>query len=79
MINNIIDKFDALISLCVDGGFHSKIGGETEFLYQSIRIKPVAGRTLIWPAGYTHVHRGNPPIKGEKMYATGWFEYTLSQ
>ncbi len=54
-------------------------GGETEFLYQSIRIKPVAGRTLIWPAGYTHVHRGNPPIKGEKMYASGWFEYTLSQ
>ena len=51
-------------------------GGETEFLYQSKRIKPVVGRTLIWPAGYTHVHRGNTPIKGEKIYATGWFEYT---
>jgi len=48
-------------------------GGETEFLYQSKRIDPVVGRTLIWPAGFTHRHRGNPPLKGEKMYITGWF------
>ena len=50
-----------------------KEGGETEFLYQSLRIKPVVGRTLIWPAGYTHMHRGNSPLDGEKMYITGWF------
>jgi hypothetical protein len=49
-------------------------GGETEFLYQSKRIKPVIGRTLLWPAGFTHMHRGNPPLKGEKYYITGWFE-----
>ena len=48
-------------------------GGETEFLYQSKRIDPVVGRTLVWPAGFTHVHRGNPPLKGEKIYVTGWF------
>jgi hypothetical protein len=48
-------------------------GGETEFLYQSKRIKPVVGRTLIWPPGFTHKHRGNPPLKGEKIYITGWF------
>jgi hypothetical protein len=50
-----------------------KEGGETEFLHQSLRIKPVVGRTLIWPTGFTHVHRGNPPLDGEKMYVTGWF------
>ena len=50
-----------------------KEGGETEFLHQSLRIKPIVGRTLIWPAGYTHMHRGNPPLDGEKMYITGWF------
>ncbi len=47
-------------------------GGETEFLFQSQRIDPVVGRTLIWPAGFTHKHRGNPPLKGEKIYMTGW-------
>jgi len=51
-----------------------KKGGETEFLNQSLRIDPVVGRTLIWPAGYTHMHRGNPPLDGEKMYITGWFK-----
>ena len=50
-----------------------KKGGETEFLHQSLRIDPVVGKTLIWPAGYTHMHRGNPPLDGEKMYITGWF------
>ena len=49
-------------------------GGETEFLHQSKRIEPVVGRTLIWPAYFTHLHRGNPPLKGEKYYITGWFE-----
>ena len=50
-----------------------KEGGETEFLHQSLRIKPIVGRTLLWPAGFTHMHRGNPPLDGEKMYITGWF------
>lgn len=49
-------------------------GGETEFLYQSKRFNPVAGRVLIWPAGFTHTHRGNPPLKGEKYIATSWLE-----
>ena len=49
-----------------------KKGGETEFLHQSLRIEPIVGRTLVWPAGFTHMHRGNPPLDGEKMYITGW-------
>ena len=48
-------------------------GGDTEFLHQSKKIEPIERRTLIWPAGFTHVHRGNPPLKGEKIYITGWF------
>jgi hypothetical protein len=47
-------------------------GGETEFLYQSTRVEPKAGRLLIWPAGYTHTHRGNPPLSNDKFIMTGW-------
>ena len=47
-------------------------GGETEFLYQSRRIKPRAGRVVIFPVQWTHTHRGNPPLSGEKYIATSW-------
>lgn len=50
-------------------------GGETEFLYQSQRIKPEQGKLLIWPAGYTHIHRGNPPLKDTKYIITTWMTY----
>jgi hypothetical protein len=49
-------------------------GGETEFLYYPKRIKAQAGRLIMWPAGFTHTHRGNPPISGEKYVLTGWTE-----
>ena len=49
-------------------------GGETEFLYQSKRFQPKRGQFMIWPAGFTHVHRGNPPLSGEKYISTSWLE-----
>ena len=45
--------------------------GETEFLYQKQKINPKAGRVLIFPGSFTHLHRGNPPYKA-KYIATGW-------
>ena len=50
-------------------------GGETEFLYQSKRIPAVEGRALIWPAEFTHTHRGNPPLSNTKYIITSWFEF----
>jgi hypothetical protein len=50
-------------------------GGETEFLYHPLRIKPKQGSVLIFPAGFTHTHRGNPPISNEKYIITGWLEF----
>jgi len=49
--------------------------GETEFLQQGIRVAPQAGRVVIWPAGFTHPHRGNPVYDKDKYIATGWFEF----
>jgi hypothetical protein len=47
-------------------------GGETEFLHFSRRVKPKKGRIVIWPASFPYVHRGNPPLKGEKYIVTSW-------
>ena len=48
-------------------------GGETEFLYQSLRVPPTKGTLVVFPSFYTHVHRGNPPLSGPKYIMTGWF------
>ena len=47
-------------------------GGETEFLHFSKRVKPKTGRIVIWPASFPYVHRGNPPLSGEKYILTSW-------
>jgi len=44
-------------------------------LYQKRRVKPEQGTICIFPAGFTHVHRGNPPLSGDKYIATGWYEF----
>lgn len=49
-----------------------KEGGETEFLYLNKRINAEQGKVLIFPAGFTHTHRGNPPIEQNKYIVTSW-------
>lgn len=49
--------------------------GETEFIYQQYRYKPSKGDVIIFPAGFTHTHRGNPPIGRDKYIITGWVEF----
>ena len=48
-------------------------GGETEFMFYKLKVKPQKGLTLIWPAAWTHLHRGLPSPTTEKMIVTGWF------
>ena len=44
----------------------------TEFPYQNRILKPKTGRLAIWPAAWTHPHRGVTPNQGLKYIATGW-------
>jgi len=50
--------------------------GETEFLYQKLRTSPKENSLIIWPAAFTHTHRGNV-VHGDKpkYIITGWFYY----
>lgn len=50
-------------------------GGETEFPYFGVKVIPVRGRTLIWPAEWTHAHRGCVVEKGPKYIITGWMHF----
>jgi hypothetical protein len=47
-------------------------GGETEFSYQNVRIKPQVGKLLLFPPFWTHEHRGATLQKGLKYIATTW-------
>ena len=47
----------------------------TEFPYQKLTVIPKVGRTVIWPAGWTHPHKGVTPNEGLKYIATGWFYF----
>ncbi len=53
-----------------------KKGGETEFLYQKLRVPPEQGNLVIFPATWTHSHRGNPPLEGNKYIINGWIEFS---
>jgi len=47
-------------------------GGETEFLFQDIKIKPELGKLILFPPFWTHEHRGVTLDKGVKYIATTW-------
>ena len=47
-------------------------GGETEFSYQDVQIKPQAGKLLLFPPFWTHEHRGATLKQGKKYIATTW-------
>ena len=50
-------------------------GGETEFVYQKLKIKPETGLTLIWGCDWTFTHRGITSPTETKYIATGWLSY----
>jgi len=47
-------------------------GGETEFLFQDVLIKPEQGKLVLFPPFWTHEHRAVTLQKGVKYIATTW-------
>ena len=47
----------------------------TEFKYQKLKTNAVKGKTVIWPATWTHTHKGIVSDKKEKIIITGWFSF----
>jgi len=50
-------------------------GGGTEFKYQKLISPAKKGLTLIWPAAWTHTHRGQVSKTQHKYICTGWYSF----
>jgi len=51
--------------------------GGTEFLTQNATIRAMAGRCVVWPAFWTHTHRGQVSHTKTKYIATGWCNHII--
>lgn len=49
--------------------------GGTEFLNQNLTTEALEGRLVIWPADWTHTHRGQEGAKIKKYILTGWMTF----
>ena len=54
-------------------------GGMTTFKHFDLGVKPEAGKTLIWPAEWTHAHVGEVVNSGSKYIVTGWMEFPFNE
>ena len=51
-------------------------GGSTLFSHYDLAIQPKKGLTLIWPAEWTHAHKGNILKANNKYIITGWMTFS---
>ena len=49
--------------------------GGTHFKYYNYTTKAIKGKTLIWPAAFTHTHVGQISYTKEKTIVTGWMGF----
>lgn len=52
--------------------------GTTNFTHYNIKIRPEQGKTLIWPAEWTHAHAGEILKLETKYIITGWMCFPLN-
>jgi prolyl 4-hydroxylase len=51
-------------------------GGATFFSHYDLEIQPKKGLTLIWPAEWTHAHKGSLLQANAKYIITGWMHFS---
>ena len=51
-------------------------GGGTYWDNYDLTMNAVKGRLVIWPAYFTHFHKGIVSKTETKYIATGWFQYS---
>ena len=49
-----------------------EVGGETEFMYQKVKIKPETGKLVIFPCTWEYYHRGVKPLSDDKYIITAF-------
>jgi len=47
-------------------------GGETQFLFQNVSVRPEKGKLVLFPPFWTHEHRAAAVREGAKYIATTW-------
>ena len=52
-------------------------GGHTKYHHFDISVKPEIGKTIIWPAEWTHAHTGEVLKSGKKYIITGWLHFPV--
>jgi len=52
-----------------------KDGGATVFTHYGLEFQPKKGQTLIWPAEWTHAHKGSVLRGNSKYIITGWMHF----
>ena len=53
-------------------------GGETEFYFQDLKIKPKIGRIAFFPPNWLCTHKGNVTLDENKYILTGWIHSKIN-
>lgn len=75
MENNGAPNFNSLRVLVYMTYLNDVEDGGTIFKYQNIITPAKKGLTLLWPAYFTHVHKGQISQTSEKFIVTGWYSF----
>jgi hypothetical protein len=51
-------------------------GGETEFLNLDLKVKPKAGRLVMFPPMWMYPHKGHPPISNNKYLLSTYLHFS---